>query len=256
MTFGEKLSGLRRERNYTQEQFAERLGVSRQTVSKWESDIAFPETEKLIRISEMFDCSLDYLLKDAEEKKEMKELVSFRSLFRERKSERMVWGMPLWHIGRNAKGVFAFGLRARGIVSVGILSMGLVSVGFLSLGLLAFGLLALGLLAAGTFSAGILAMGAISLGVFAIGAVAFGIFSLGACSIGQLAVGAFAVGNYFALGDHAKAMIAIGETKAVGTVFEALELSTGAHAETVSALLDEHIPAWLSWAKALAKLFL
>ena len=64
MTLGEKLSKLRKENNITQEQLADALGVSRQSVSKWESDSAYPETEKLIRISAMFQCSLDYLLKE------------------------------------------------------------------------------------------------------------------------------------------------------------------------------------------------
>lgn len=63
MTLGNKLSKLRKENNYTQEQLASILGVSRQAISKWESDITYPETDKLIRISELFDCSLDYLLK-------------------------------------------------------------------------------------------------------------------------------------------------------------------------------------------------
>lgn len=53
MTLGEKLAKLRREHNYTQEEFAEILNVSRQAVSKWESDIAYPETDKLIRIGEL-----------------------------------------------------------------------------------------------------------------------------------------------------------------------------------------------------------
>ena len=65
MTFSDKLSKLRRMQNYTQEQFADLLGVSRQTVSKWESGIAYPETDKLIKISDMFSCSIDYLLRDA-----------------------------------------------------------------------------------------------------------------------------------------------------------------------------------------------
>lgn len=64
MTLGEKLAKLRKENNYTQEQLAGVLGVSRQAISKWESDTAYPETDKLIRISELFGCSLDYLLKD------------------------------------------------------------------------------------------------------------------------------------------------------------------------------------------------
>lgn len=64
MTFGEKLSKMRKEYNYTQEQLADMLGVSRQSVSKWESDIAYPETDKLIEIGKLFDCSMDYLLKE------------------------------------------------------------------------------------------------------------------------------------------------------------------------------------------------
>lgn len=64
MTFGEKISKPRKEYNYTQEQFADMLGVSRQSVSKWESDIAYPETDKLIKMGKLFDCSMDYLLKE------------------------------------------------------------------------------------------------------------------------------------------------------------------------------------------------
>ena len=64
MTLGEKLSKLRKEYNYTQEQLADILGVSRQSISKWESDIAYPETEKLIELGKLFECSMDYLIKD------------------------------------------------------------------------------------------------------------------------------------------------------------------------------------------------
>ena len=49
MTLGDKLSKLRKESNYTQEQLADILGVSRQAISKWESNITYPETEKLIK---------------------------------------------------------------------------------------------------------------------------------------------------------------------------------------------------------------
>ena len=48
MTFGDKLSRLRKENNYTQEQLAAVLGVSRQAISKWESNTTYPEIEKLI----------------------------------------------------------------------------------------------------------------------------------------------------------------------------------------------------------------
>ena len=64
MTIGEKISRLRKENNYTQEQLAELLSVSRQSVSKWESDLTYPETEKILTMSKLFDCTTDYLLKD------------------------------------------------------------------------------------------------------------------------------------------------------------------------------------------------
>ena len=64
MTLGEKIAIQRKELNYTQEQLADILGVSRQSISKWESDIAYPETEKLIELGKLFDCSMDYLLKE------------------------------------------------------------------------------------------------------------------------------------------------------------------------------------------------
>lgn len=75
MTLGEKLSKLRKENNMTQEQLADTLGVSRQSISKWESDVAYPETDKLIHMSEMFRCSLDYLLKDGVEKTQLSDEV-------------------------------------------------------------------------------------------------------------------------------------------------------------------------------------
>ena len=64
MTLGEKIAKQRKELNYTQEQLADVLGVSRQSISKWQSDIAYPETDKLIELGKLFDCSIDYLLKE------------------------------------------------------------------------------------------------------------------------------------------------------------------------------------------------
>ena len=58
MTTGEKLSKLRKENEYTQEELAEIMSVSRQSISKWESDVAFPETEKLVTLSKLYHCSI------------------------------------------------------------------------------------------------------------------------------------------------------------------------------------------------------
>lgn len=194
MTLGDKLSKLRKENNYTQEQLADILGVSRQAISKWESDISYPETDKLIRMSELFDCSLDYLLKDAEEtdskNQHNEEILFFRKRLRERKSEKTVWGMPLWHIGRNARGFVAVGFNARGVIAVGLKAKGIVSLGMLSVGVLSLGMLSLGLLSLGMFAIGLLSAGCFFAGVFATGAISLGIISLGAIAIGDFSVGA------------------------------------------------------------------
>jgi transcriptional regulator with XRE-family HTH domain len=64
MTTGEKITKLRKEQNITQEDLAAILSVSRQSVSKWESDACYPETDKIIAMAKLFHCSTDYLLRD------------------------------------------------------------------------------------------------------------------------------------------------------------------------------------------------
>ena len=64
MQMADKIAQLRRQNNLTQEQLAGLLGVTRQAVSRWESGAAYPETEKLIRLSRLYACTVDYLLKD------------------------------------------------------------------------------------------------------------------------------------------------------------------------------------------------
>lgn len=64
MTFGEKLFKLRKENGLSQEALAEKLNTSRQAISKWENGQGFPETEKIILLGNIFEVSMDYLLKD------------------------------------------------------------------------------------------------------------------------------------------------------------------------------------------------
>lgn len=260
MTLGNKLSQLRRENNYTQEQLADVLGVSRQAISKWESDITYPETDRLIRMSEVFHCSLDYLLKDEVETDNKAQVddavILFRRRFQERKSEKILLGMPLWHIGRNAEGFVAVGFNARGVIAFGLKAKGIVSLGILSIGFVSFGMLPLGLLSFGVLALGILSAGCFSIGVFAAGAISLGVISLGAIAIGDFSVGALAIGRYFALGDHARAMIALGDTKAAGSVFQKVGELTAGDCAAVKKLLDTIVPSYFSWAKDIIKLFL
>jgi len=62
MTLGQRIQELRRGRGLSQEGLGDLLGVSRQAISKWESDITIPEVDKLIAISRQFDISVGYLL--------------------------------------------------------------------------------------------------------------------------------------------------------------------------------------------------
>ena len=62
MSFRDNLQHLRAERNMTQEQLAMLLGVSRQSVTKWEAERSSPELDKLLKMCQIFDCSLDDLV--------------------------------------------------------------------------------------------------------------------------------------------------------------------------------------------------
>lgn len=68
MTFGAKLQRLRKARGWTQEQLAEKAGVSRQSLSGWENDAALPDTAHVIALADLFGVTTDYLLRrDAQE---------------------------------------------------------------------------------------------------------------------------------------------------------------------------------------------
>lgn len=69
MKFNEKLVMLRKQYNLSQEQVAEKLGVARQTISKWELGETTPEMDKLILISEIYNITLDELVKEENEVK-------------------------------------------------------------------------------------------------------------------------------------------------------------------------------------------
>ena len=73
MKFCEKLQKLRKEKNMSQEQLADLLDVSRQSVSKWESGTTYPEMDKLLSLCKIFDVTLDDLTNDEVTDKDLKE---------------------------------------------------------------------------------------------------------------------------------------------------------------------------------------
>lgn len=70
MTFAEKLKSIRKQAGMSQEQLAEKLGVSRQAVTKWETDSGIPDIENMMTISALFDISIDELLSNEKGAKE------------------------------------------------------------------------------------------------------------------------------------------------------------------------------------------
>lgn len=64
MSLGKNIQYLRKQKRITQEELAEIMSVSRQTISRWESDEIIPELNKLTALSDVFSCSLDALVKE------------------------------------------------------------------------------------------------------------------------------------------------------------------------------------------------
>ena len=103
MKFCDKLQKIRKEHNITQEGLADKLNVSRQAVSKWESGVAYPDTEKLIQISKIFNVSLDDLINEDKDvnkinsEKRFNFMETFNIAFEFiSKVFKMFWSMKFW----------------------------------------------------------------------------------------------------------------------------------------------------------------
>ena len=75
MTLGNKIYRLRTQAGLSQEELAEQMGVSRQSVSKWETDASIPELDKLIQLSKLFEITLDSLVQDEPAQTDTKSVV-------------------------------------------------------------------------------------------------------------------------------------------------------------------------------------
>ena len=241
MGFNDNLNKYRKQQGLSQEELAYQLGVSRQSVSKWESGQSVPELERLIEIADLFGITLDelaghqnsnqhqYVTVDRDDLKD----VMRRSYDFEYKSKIKIANVPLVHInlGRGfkvAKGIIAIGNIAIGLFSLGGLSFGMLSLGGFSLGLLVFAGLAIG---------GI-SFGGLSIGYVAIGGLAIGIYSAGGLAIGaKLAVGGMALGNV-AIGSIAKGTHSLVATNAsLETINNFILQQTGLNPEIVEIIL-------------------
>jgi transcriptional regulator with XRE-family HTH domain len=228
MAFSDKLFQMRREKGFSQENLAEMLNVSRQSVSKWEAGMAMPEIDKLISIADIFGVSIDHLLREdaapavpasvladravVEELKENKGYLRRQGPY-EYVSKTRVWGLPLVHVKFSrfsrtpgiAKGIIAIGDVALGVVSIGGFALGLLSLGGISLGLLlSLGGLALGAFALGGVAIGLIAFGGAAVGVYAFGGAAIASeLAVGGAAVGRVAVGSAPQGDYTLIADEA-----------------------------------------------------
>ncbi len=257
MEFAEKLTFLRRRAGMSQEQLADQLGITRQSVSKWESGASVPELAKLIAIADFFDVSLDYLVRDrgdaagvpdedreSRTRKESSRLEEKLSRLErelsgyEYVSKKKIRGIPLvcvrFYPGRSRIRV------AKGIIAIGNAAIGVVAIGCFSFGLISIGLIGVGLLALGGVVAGLLAIGGVAFGVIALGVTAIGGLSIGVSALGSYSCGTVAVGREIAVGNHVEAQTVIGlECKGE----HILPYYSGISRETVRAFLLEHHPS-------------
>ena len=225
MTFSEKLMDLRRKSGLSQEQLADRLGVTRQSVSKWESGTAMPELVKLISLSDIFGVSVDYLVKDYLEEPESAgggdDLSAQQAVRLEKKvdeltnyvkgrvyrfdSKTRIFGLPLVSIRfgfvRNEK--LSMDNVARGIIAIGNAAIGVVAIGIVGVGLFTFGVVGLGLLSLGIVAAGLGAFGVMALGYLALGVSALGVYAGGVAAIAAKIAAAVSAVAPTAIGEHA-----------------------------------------------------
>lgn len=100
---GEQLVKLRKENNMSQEKLAELLGVSRQTIYKWENNKVYPDMINLVAISEIFDVSIDELIKGEQRSNQTVNQVTNKKTSYEYKSEKYIGNLPLIHINLGIK---------------------------------------------------------------------------------------------------------------------------------------------------------
>lgn len=212
MSFSDRLITLRKEKGWSQEEFGDKLNVTRQTVSKWELGQTTPEMNKLIEISRLFDTSIDLLVENEPRQQTYQpnnEDIIIHASGYTYTSKRKIGNIPLVHVNfgigaKNAKGIIAIGNTAIGVVSIGLCSVGVISLGLLSLGLLSFGMICIGAACFGGVSIGLVSLGGVAVGLLSLGGVAVGGYSFGGTAIASnLAVGGYAEGH-IALGDVAK----------------------------------------------------
>ena len=252
MTLGEKIYSLRVKNGLSQEAFGEKLGVSRQSVSKWETDQSVPELDKIVMISELFTVTTDYLLKESAAEPasgQWKGTTAAGGPGQWNGVSTAAEGFGQWTKASGAEQASdvwgessdterdAYEYRGRAVVKRGFsyeykskrswrgmplvhvnIGFGRSAKGVIAIGLAAKGIVAIGLAGLGVITLAPVGIGLLlSAGIVAIGGIALGDFAIGVVAMGAFCVGIFSMGA-LAVGQFSFGAIAIGQQVAVGDV--------------------------------------
>lgn len=276
MRFCDKLLSLRKMKRYSQEQLADLLGISRQSVSKWESGQAMPELGKIIQISNLFSVPVDDLVRDERElvRESVQDIAFVKPTYSQEPDLKMenvaseeeirknILEMKdtIQQISKSVNAPAGFEYKSR----VSIFGIPLVHIHFGKLfhvgvfpynnacvakGIFAAGDLAVGVVSFGAASFGIISLGGAAIGLLSVGIVAVGGLALGFSSIGIYAIGCAAMGIHAAVGISVSARTAVGTEEAKGLY----QMLLGHENRSISMVQDfllshnPHMPRWLSW---------
>lgn len=263
-------------KRYSQEQLADLLGISRQSVSKWESGQAMPELGKIIQISNLFSVPVDDLVRDERElvRESVQDIAFVKPTYSQEPALKMenvaseeeirknILEMKdtIQQISKSVNAPAGFEYKSR----VSIFGIPLVHIHFGKLfhvgvfpynnacvakGIFAAGDLAVGVVSFGAASFGIISLGGAAIGLLSVGIVAVGALALGFSSIGIYAIGCAAMGIHAAVGISVSARTAVGTEEAKGLY----QMLLGHENRSISMVQDfllshnPNMPRWLAW---------
>jgi len=246
MEFQDKLIALRKQNTMSQEDLGNAIGVSRQTVSKWEMAQTTPEMNKLVELSKLFHISVDELLGLKSEDTKASIPQSNRNLrpeiHYEYRSKREIKGIPFVHINVGA-GFY----KAKGIIAIGNIATGVVAIGVIAKGIIAIGTFAIGIFALGAFALGLAAVAGVALGGIAVGGVAIGYLAIGGVALGFYALGGYAMAINIGVGGYASGKIAVGDQANGIHTFLAKQQGNLWNGNDVLASISSNLPETPKW---------
>ncbi|MBD8847946.1 helix-turn-helix transcriptional regulator [Bacillus megaterium] len=108
MELGEQLKSLREEKNMSREELAQRMNVSRQAIYKWETNKGYPDIENLIKLSDLYEITLDELIKNARTFQDKISINRGKRIFEDRKA--FIIGFTLFLLGISLSNIFTYAI--------------------------------------------------------------------------------------------------------------------------------------------------